>query len=154
MTETLNFEQYLDENDSLIYSNVGVSMLPLLRQGKDLFILTKKKKSKRCKIGDVVLYRKNNRYILHRIIDVRKDDYVILGDNCIEKEYGIKDVDILAIMTGFIRNGKKYSVNDFAYQAYSFIWLKTATIRILLKKLLHRLKNYLKNYVKIRKNKN
>lgn len=154
MTETLNFEQYLDENDSLIYSNVGVSMLPLLRQGKDLFILTKKKRSKRCKIGDVVLYRKNNRYILHRIIDVRKDDYVILGDNCIEKEYGIKDVDILAIMTGFIRNGKKYSVNDFAYQAYSFIWLKTTSIRILLKKLLHCLKNYLKNYVNIRKNKN
>ena len=153
MTETLNFEKYLDENGSLIYSNVGVSMLPLLRQGKDLFIL-EKKKSEHFKIGDVVLYRRNNKYVLHRIIDVRENDYVILGDNCLEKEYGIKDVDIIAIMTGFIRNGKKYSVNDFVYKAYSFIWLKTAPIRILVKKALHCLKNYLKNYIKIRKNKN
>ena len=153
MTETLNFEKYLDENGSLIYSNVGVSMLPLLRQGKDLFIL-EKKKSERFKTGDVVLYKRNNRYILHRIIEVRAEDYVILGDNCIEKEYGIKYADILAIMTGFIRDGKKYSVNDFVYKAYSFIWLKTTSIRILVKKSLHCLKNYLKNYIKIRKNKN
>ena len=148
MTETLNFEKYLDENDSLIYSNVGISMLPLLRQGKDLFVLTKKGKSQHCKIGDVVLYKRNNRYILHRIIDVRKDDYVILGDNCVEKEYGIKDVDILAIMTGFIRNCTKYSVNDFMYKMYSFIWVKTTSSRIFVKKLIHHLKNYLKGKCK------
>ena len=147
MTETLNFEKYLDENGSLIYSNVGVSMLPLLRQGKDLFIL-EKKKSERFKIGDVVLYRRNNKYVLHRIIDVRENDYVILGDNCTEKEYGIKNVDILAIMTGFIRNGKKYSINDFIYKIYLLIWLKTTSTRIFMKKLIHHLKNYLKGKCK------
>ena len=147
MTETLNFEKYLDENGILIYSNVGISMLPLLRQGKDLFIL-EKKKSERFKIGDVVLYRRNNKYVLHRIIDVRENDYVILGDNCTEKEYGIKNVDILAIMTGFIRNGKKYSINDFIYKIYLLIWLKTTSTRIFMKKLIHHLKNYLKGKCK------
>ena len=94
------------KNGRLTYTNVGVSMMPLLRQGKDLFIVTKSN-GERFSVGDVVLYRRPpNKYVLHRIIEVRRDDYVILGDNCVNKEYGIKDKDIIAVMTGFVRNGK------------------------------------------------
>ena len=38
----VSFEEYLDRNGSLTYSNLGVSMLPLLRQGRDLFTVEKK----------------------------------------------------------------------------------------------------------------
>ena len=144
MTDAINFEQYLKENDRLIYTNVGVSMLPLLRQGKDLFIL-ERKKSGRCNVGDVVLYRRRDQYVLHRIIEVKPDDYVIIGDNCTEKEYGITDNNILAVMISFIRNGKNYSVNTFSYRIYSFIWLKTTTMRIFITKMLHVLKRLLKH---------
>ena len=108
-------------------------MLPLLRQGKDLFFI-EKKGSERCKVGDVVLYRRKRQYVLHRIIEVRPEDYVILGDNCTMKEYGIKDSDILAVMTSFIRNGKEHSVKEIAYKIYSFVWLKTTPIRIFLRR--------------------
>ena len=108
-------------------------MLPLLRQGKDLFFI-EKKGAERCKVGDVVLYRRKRQYVLHRIIEVRPDDYVILGDNCTLKEYGIKDGDILAVMTSFIRNGREHSVNELAYRVYSFVWLKLAPMRIFLKR--------------------
>lgn len=144
MTDAINFEQYFKENDRLIYTNVGVSMLPLLRQGKDLFIL-ERKKSERCNVGDVVLYRRRDQYVLHRIIEVKPDDYVIIGDNCTEKEYGITDNNILAVMISFIRNGKNYSVNTFSYRIYSFIWLKTITMRIFITKMLHVLKRLLKH---------
>lgn len=144
MTDAINFEQYFKENDRLIYTNVGVSMLPLLRQGKDLFIL-ERKKSGRCNVGDVVLYRRRDQYVLHRIIEVKPDDYVIIGDNCTEKEYGITDNNILAVMISFIRNGKSYSVNTFSYRIYSFIWLKTITMRIFITKMLHVLKRLLKH---------
>lgn len=144
MTDAINFEQYFKENDRLIYTNVGVSMLPLLRQGKDLFIL-ERKKSGRCNVGDVVLYRRRDQYVLHRIIEVKPDDYVIIGDNCTEKEYGITDNNILAVMISFIRNGKNYSVNTFSYRIYSFIWLKTITMRIFITKMLHVLKRLLKH---------
>ena len=144
MTEAINFEQYFKENDMLIYTNVGVSMLPLLRQGKDLFVL-ERKKSGRCNVGDVVLYRRRNQYVLHRIIEVKAEDYVILGDNCTEKEYGITDDNILAVMISFIRNGKNYSVNTFMYRIYSFIWLKTITMRIFITKMLHVLKRLSKH---------
>ena len=100
------YEEFLEKNGEMTYSNVGVSMLPLLKQGRDLFTVRKKGK-KRCKKYDVVLYRRPpSSYVLHRIIEVREKDYVILGDNCINKEYGITDDDIIGVMTSLFITGK------------------------------------------------
>ena len=131
----VNFESYLAEYGKLVYTNVGVSMMPLLRQGKDLFIL--KKIEGRCNVGDVVLYRRrySDRYILHRIIEVRAEDYVILGDNCSVREYGIKDDDIIAVMTGFIRDGIEHSVDERMYRFYTFVCLKTVVLRVFMKRV-------------------
>lgn len=64
--EKLRYEDYLEKNGSLTYTNVGISMLPLLRQGKDMFIV-EKRDGNRCRKGDVVLYKRPpDRYILHR----------------------------------------------------------------------------------------
>ena len=134
MNKGISYEEYLEAHGSLTYTNTGVSMLPLLRQGKDLFTVTKKG-PERCRKGDVVLYRRPpDRYVLHRIIEVRQEDYVILGDNCISKEYGIRDDDILGVMTGFVRNGKEHSVKESGYRLYTSFWMGTMSLRIFLKK--------------------
>ena len=36
---SITFEEYLGRYGTLTYKNVGVSMLPLIRQGRDAFIL-------------------------------------------------------------------------------------------------------------------
>lgn len=136
MNNGISYEDYLAAHDSLTYSNVGTSMLPLLRQGKDLFTVMKKG-ADRCKVGDVVLYRRPpSHYVLHRIVEVRECDYVILGDNCVSREYGIKDDDVIGIMTGFVRNGREYSTQDWRYRAYSFVWLHIIGIRIFFKRFM------------------
>ena len=140
MSERMSYEEYLNKNGSLTYGNKGVSMLPLLRQGRDLFTV-RKKEAKRCKAGDVVLYKREpDQYVLHRIIKVRPKDYVILGDNCINREYGITDNDILGVMTGFVRDGKEYSIEALWYRIYSFVWLHTAELRIAVKKCFEKMK--------------
>ena len=59
-------------------------------------------------IYDVVLYKRDNgKYILHRIIDVDSNGYVMCGDNQFIKELVRKKKQILAVMTGFYRD-KKY----------------------------------------------
>lgn len=134
MNKGISYESFLEQNGELTYSNVGVSMLPLLRQGKDLFTVAKKT-SERCRAGDVVLYRRPpDRYVLHRIVAVRERDYVLLGDNCVNREYGIRDEDILGVMTGFVRGGKKHSVQEPLYRAYSFCMLHGAPLRVALKR--------------------
>ena len=129
----MNFEAYLDQLGTLVYTNVGTSMLPLLRQGRDLFTLEKKNQS-RCRVGDVVLYRQGEKYVLHRVVEVREHDYVILGDNCVRREFGITDADMIGVMTGFVRNGKEHRVTDLGYRMYSALWLRTEKPRVFLKR--------------------
>lgn len=134
MSKGLSYEEYLEQNETLTYTNVGVSMLPLLRQGKDLFTV-RRKGEERCRVGDVVLYRRPpDQYVLHRVIEVKPDGYVILGDNCVAREYGIRDADILGVMTGYVRDGKAHSVSEFGYRLYTFLWLHTIGLRVFAKR--------------------
>ena len=68
----MSFEGLLDEKGSIIYTNIGYSMMPLLRQKKDI-IEIRKKNNGRCKKYDVVLYKRGTQYILHRILKVLPD---------------------------------------------------------------------------------
>ena len=133
MSNGISYEEYLAQNGSMTYTNVGVSMLPLLRQGKDLFTV-RKKGAERCKVGDVVLYRRRDQYVLHRVVEVREQDYIILGDNCIAREYGITDEDVIGVMTGFVRGGKEHGVSEYGYRLYSALWLHTEKARIFMKR--------------------
>ena len=124
-----NIPQYLAEHGELTYRIVGVSMNPLLRQDRDLITvlrtdLAKKDKNGRFHNHEVVLYKRHSdgAYVLHRIVEVREKDYVILGDNCVKREYGITDEDILGVMTGFVRDGKTVQVTDPLYKAYVELW--------------------------------
>ena len=149
MIKGISYEEYLEKNGSLTYSNVGVSMMPLLREGKDLFKV-KKKDKRRCRRGDVVLYRRPpDKYVLHRVIEVRPKDYVILGDNCVKKEYGIKDSDIIGVMTGFVRNGREYTTKDLSYVIYKEVILNTVAVRIMVKRIKGKLKRVCKRFVSI-----
>ena len=132
-TPKTTFEEYLRQHDTLTYTNVGVSMLPLLRQGKDLFTV-RRKGAERCNKGDVVLYKRGKDYVLHRVIEVRPSDYMILGDNCVAREYGIRDADILGVMTSYVRGGREHSTKEAGYRLYSWWILHTIRLRVFLKK--------------------
>lgn len=69
----------------------GTSMLPLIRQGIDEVELSPLP-SGRLKKYDIPFYkRKNGQFVLHRIVRVKKDSYVLCGDNQNELEFGITD---------------------------------------------------------------
>ena len=90
MKKMYTFEEILADKGYLVYTNVGYSMMPLLRQRRDIIEIHAKDKE-RCKKYDVVLYKRGSHYILHRIIKVLPDGYVIAGDNNTFVERDIKD---------------------------------------------------------------
>ena len=61
---------------------------------------------------------------------MRRDSYVILGDNCVNREYGVTDSDILGVMTGYIRDGKEHSVTEQAYLDYTARILRNEKKRV------------------------
>lgn len=143
----MTYEDFLESNGELTYTNVGTSMMPLLKQHRDLFTV-RRKGSARCRAGDVVLYRRPpNKYVLHRVVEVRKNDYVILGDNCINKEYGIKDGDIIGVMTGYVRKGRTHTVKDRSYRIYKAYIMHTIPLRVLFKKVKLKTKRAVKRFL-------
>ena len=149
------YEEILGKGQTLVYTNVGRSMMPLLRQRRDILII-EPRPAGRLKKYDVPLYKRGKKYILHRIVEVTDTGYVIIGDNNTFYEYDITDDMILGVLTGFVRNdpagiekimfwkkdrrmkGKRYSVEDKAYLAYVHLWCDHLPVRIGILKLRNR----------------
>lgn len=128
------FEDIIERDGRLVYTNVGDSMRPLIRQDRDLLII--EKASGRLKKYDVPLYRRDSgQYVLHRILKVRDNDYVICGDNRYHKEYGITDKHIIGVLTAVVRDGKELSVSDPKYRAYVHLWCDLFPIRAFILRL-------------------
>lgn len=129
--KTTSFEELLDTHGFIVYTNVGYSMMPLIRQRRDI-IEIRKKEGGRYNKYDVVLYKRNGRYILHRILKVRPEDYVLAGDHNYFLEYGIRDEEILGIMTRVIRDGKPVEPDNSWYRIYVHLWCDFYPIRMMI----------------------
>ena len=119
--QTGSFEEILRKDGRLFYTNRGDSMLPMIREGKDLLEI--EKTEGRLKKFDVPLYRRDSgQYVLHRIVKVRPDGYVTCGDNRWRKESGVADRHILGVLTAVIREGKRVPVTRPLYRLQVKIW--------------------------------
>jgi len=116
------YEQELKAHGTLTYTTVGRSMRPFLRSGEDLMVI-RAGDGHRFQKYDAVLYRRSSgKYVLHRIVKVREKDYVMCGDNIWFREKGIRDEQILGVLTTVIRNGKVIDVNTPAYRRKVWAW--------------------------------
>lgn len=120
-------EEYLAQGKPVKFSPRGISMLPMLRQGVDSVILESHKGVLRK--YDIPLYRRDDGcFVLHRVVKVGKT-YTCIGDNQFVLEKGIRQDQIIAIVTGFYRGTKYYSVNNMGYLLYSRVWHCSRGIR-------------------------
>ena len=123
MIRNVNIAEEIANHGNCISTVVGYSMMPLLRQRKDIILL--EKPNGRLKKYDVPLYqRANGKLVLHRILKVRENDYVICGDNCYTKEYGITDDMIIGVLTN-----KKYLL--YVHLWCDFFYIRAGILRIL-----------------------
>lgn len=131
MRRKSTFEEELRQQGYCTYFNVGTSMMPLLRQRKDLIHLVKSQG--RLKKYDVPLFKRGNgQYVLHRVVRVEPDSYVLCGDNQIYKEKGVTDDQVIGVMEGITRNGRYIPVTSLKYRLYVRVWCGTYWLRWLL----------------------
>ena len=105
----------------------GISMLPMLRQGKDSVELSPL--PNQLKKYDLPVYRRSNgQYVMHRVVDVKADYYICMGDNTetFEKVY---PEQMLGIVSAFKRGQRRIEVTNPVYQLYCRLWRPLRPIR-------------------------
>ena len=116
MIEGNNIENILALQGFVISPVKGDSMLPMLDEKKDsVKIVPVKDKLQKY---DLPLYRRpGGQLVLHRIIDVKKNCYIICGDNRKELEK-VPHRWVIGVTEGFFKDGKYIPVTDAEYEKY------------------------------------
>ena len=105
----------------------GVSMKPLFKTHRDVVVISPP--TRELRKYDVALYTYGDgRYILHRVVGVRDEVYLIRGDNTYAIER-IRDSEIIGILMEFDRGDKHYTVDNRIYKIYSVVWNAIYPIR-------------------------
>lgn len=99
-----SLDKAIAEHGEVVACSAGVSMYPMLRNKQDMIVVEQVKRE--LKKFDVPVYRlESGKIVMHRILKVRPDVYVIRGDNLYVKEY-IKPEQIIGVLKAFYRDGK------------------------------------------------
>ena len=135
-------EERLAAGQSVEFSPHGVSMLPMLREGRDSVILSAP--PARLKKYDIPLYRRpNGSYVLHRVVAVGDGVYTAVGDNQFIPEKGIPHEAVIACLTAYRRGGKLIPANALGYRIYSRFWHLTRPVRYFFFRLKRKTKHIL-----------
>ena len=120
-------KEKLDNGGTVQLPITGTSMLPLLVWGRDSVEIIK---SENIKKGDIIFYRRDNgQFVLHRIVSENENGYILCGDNQWNKEYGICDRHIIAVVKSINRKNKSFTISKLSYRIYSKIWVGILPVR-------------------------
>lgn len=111
----------LEKNGKYFISPKGISMKPMIYNKQGVVEIHKLERP--AKRYDLVMYvRPNLQGVIHRVIRAYDDHYIIVGDNCWQKEY-VKTEQVKGIVVRFYRKGKWYDVDNKWYKLYVHIWV-------------------------------
>lgn len=139
--DVTTFEEEIARSGRLIYTNVGVSMLPLLRQGRDLMVIERCDPDALKTYRAVLFVRRGVRgrgaYVLHRILKRLPDgSYWIVGDNCVKGERVAPD-QIIGVLTAVRRGKRMIRESSFGYRAYIALWCAPYPLRFAILRVTH-----------------
>lgn len=113
----------LEKGKSVTIPMRGVSMLPILKEGRDSVRLSSADASN-LKLGDIVLFRHNNRYVLHRYKGLKEGFLFMHGDGLLGKGEKCLPSEVYAKVTQIIRY-KKDSISPASvrFRLMTSLWL-------------------------------
>ena len=93
MQSPYKFEEVLQKDGELFFTNVGYSMYPLIKEREDILHIVTSDSYKR---GDIILFKSNiDHYVLHRILRIKKDKIITAGDYNYFKDQPIAKEQVL-----------------------------------------------------------
>ena len=141
-------EEIIRLNGKFVGPTMGVSMLPMLKEGRDTIVVSAK--TERLKRLDVALYKRDGKYILHRVLQPIDGGYIIRGDNCYEDE-NIPEDAVFGDLTEFFQKDKHTFVDDKKYLKYVNKRLKSYPIRKFFHTINRKFRNAIKKILRIKR---
>lgn len=120
-------EQLLKEGIEVTLKVKGNSMLPFIEGERDSVVLTKTNNPQK---GDVVLARLDNgSYVLHRIVAIRSDEFILMGDGNLRGTECCCKSHISGKVVKIYRDGRFIEMDScFKHSQYS-IWYRLRAFR-------------------------
>lgn len=117
----------LAAGESVQFTPQGTSMRPMVLGGRDQVILSPL--PDRLRKFDLPLYQRDNgQYVLHRIVKAG-ETFTCIGDGQFIYEPGVRQDQMIAVATGFVRKGKTWSTSCPAYWLYCRFWCYSRPLR-------------------------
>lgn len=125
-------QRMLAEGGTFQFYPHGTSMLPLIKEVRDQVILTAV--PEKLEKYQVILYkRKNDTFVLHRIVEVKEttdgEEYTMRGDHQYQNEYGIRKEQMIGMVCGIVKNGKTVDPLHGLEYAKAVLWVNTVRLR-------------------------
>ena len=98
----------ISEGDSVALTAKGRSMLPFIKD-RDTVVLVK---ADNVKLYDIVLAQINNKYVLHRLIGIKNNEYTLMGDGNLKECESCSVDNIVAVAIKIRKRDKEYNCRD------------------------------------------
>ena len=87
---------FLSEGKDVAMTPKGSSMLPFIKGDRDSVVLTTP--SRPLEVGDIVLAKVDQRYIMHRVFAVDGDSLTLMGDGNVYGTESCKTTDVIGLV--------------------------------------------------------
>jgi signal peptidase I len=108
-------KQLIENNHAVKIVASGYSMFPFMRNG-DVQTISPVP-IEEINVGDVAVFERDNDWISHRVIDIRKTNnaitLILRGDTCIQIDPLVTKENYIGKTVGFERGGNVYEVSSF-----------------------------------------
>lgn len=114
-------EGYLKEGKKVCIHVRGTSMLPFLRDGDKVLLVSPRRLPVRK--GSIVLAHTCYGHLLHRVICRKQDVFVLAGDANARATERVMRTDVVAVVVEAYRNGCPLHINGAFKRAIALAWL-------------------------------
>ena len=131
-------EAALKKGKPVVIRVVGKSMEPFLIDGKDVVKITPLFSDKLHR-GDVVLFKVNDFYCLHRIIQIKGNRIILCGDGIYQSIEEIIQENVIGVLDSVIReSGEVIACKSMKWKIKSYVWMALFPLRRYLLSIYHK----------------
>ncbi len=129
MQDITNYKIEIEKNGVIAFVPKGNSMWPILKNKGQSVIIRKKTAEEIIEPFAVIFYeRENGSLVLHRVLELRNNSYIVCGDSQFELEK-VYERQVFGVMEGFYNRKKYIKATDPTYLKKVRNWYKRKTLR-------------------------